>query len=120
HILLRNKACDRRCRQLPDAKSKGDEQNGKRVCDRSKDGGILCAFLHQLELPVKGLHNLNNCVTHQNDGSCLHNVCLAPLQHCHAGTFQAWDLIFWKLNDKEGFSVLLSGNSLDEQSSQQK
>src|SRR5699024_7812376 len=76
-------------------------------------------FLHQLELPVEGLHDLNNRVAHQNDGSRFDNVGLASFQHGDNGSFQTGNFIFRKFDDKERFPEFLSRNSLNQQRAQQ-
>ena len=70
-----------------------------------QNGSIFRTFLHKLELPVKGLHDLYYGVAYQNDGSGFDDICLAAFQHGNDGSFQAGNLIFRKLDDEKGFPV---------------
>ena len=87
--------------------------------DTCKDGRTLRALFHKLELPVKALHDLYNCVAHQNDRSGFHNICLTTLKHGYARSLQARKFVFRKLDDEERFAVFLPCDPLYEQGSQE-
>ena len=114
-VLLGDEAGDRGRRQLPDAEAERDQQEGEGGGDGSEDGGVLHALLHDLELPVEGLHDLHDGVADQDDGGGLDDVGLGALHHGLEGELQARDLELRQLHDEEGLAVLIAGDGLDEQ-----
>lgn len=65
--------------------------------------------------PVEGLHNLNRRIAQKDDGGGLHNVSPATAAHGLEGTPERRDLVFGQLDDKEGLSVFVAGDLVDQQ-----
>ena len=93
------------------------KQIGKRQGNGCQNGaaGIFC----RSEIPGEGLHQLNNEIANQNDGSRLHDVRPSALTHRKKCLPYIGNLIFRKLDDKEGFLSLVSRELIDQQGAQQ-
>src|SRR5699024_10011014 len=115
HVFLCDKTCDRCCRQLPYTESEWNAQDRKRMRDACKDRSALRSFFPELEMQVKRLHDLYDCVTHKDDRSCFDDIRLSSLKHGHTRSLQARELIFRELDDKEGFAVFLTCDPLHKQ-----
>ena len=80
--------------------------------------GTVGSFRH-LEAPGERLHNLHGSVAQQNDGSSLYNVGPAPGAHGLEGKGQGGNLVFRQFDDEEGFPVLVPGDLVHQQGSQE-
>ena len=81
YVFLCNETCYCcRCQLPAEYTNNRNQQICKRSGDRSQDGTICC-FCH-LKTPVESLHNLNSCITKQNNGSSFYNVRPTTRTHC--------------------------------------
>ena len=69
---------------------------------------MLHSLFNKLEAPIEALHDLNRCVTNENDGSRLNYVCPAAGDHGVPGVLEGGRLVLGKLDDEEGLLRLIA------------
>src|SRR5699024_2091583 len=72
-----------------------------------------------LEIPAKGLHNLNSCVTQRDNSSSFYDVRPAAAAHCFESKPKGRCFVFRQFNDKHGFSVFVTCASVYQQCAQE-